>query len=60
MKIYVMEKGLTMVGKSWEIRQKLKEYSKQFDTVEQWITANQDATVKKSGNKVIPLNQKIY
>ncbi|KZZ86150.1 MULTISPECIES: Z-ring formation inhibitor MciZ [Bacillaceae] len=37
MKIYKLEKGIILVGKAWEIRMKLKEYSKQFTTVKEWI-----------------------
>ncbi len=37
MKIYVHEKGITLVGKSWEVLQKLKEYNKEFATVSDWI-----------------------
>jgi hypothetical protein len=37
MKVYVHEKGVIMVGKVWEIKQKLLEYNKQFKTVKQWI-----------------------
>ncbi|SDP90016.1 Protein of unknown function [Litchfieldia salsa] len=58
MKIYVLEKGLTMVGKPWEIRQKLKEYSKEFDTVEEWLNANQALSTKNSTKKVIWLDSK--
>jgi hypothetical protein len=37
MKVYVHEKEIIMVGKAWEIRQKLIEYRKQFETVKAWI-----------------------
>jgi hypothetical protein len=37
MKVYVHEKGVIMIGKAWEIKQKLLEYNKQFETVKQWI-----------------------
>jgi hypothetical protein len=37
MKVYVHEKGVIMVGKAWEIRQKLLENRKQFETVKAWI-----------------------
>jgi hypothetical protein len=40
MKVYVHEKGVIMVGKAWEIRQKLIEYRKQFETVKAWIDSN--------------------
>jgi hypothetical protein len=59
MKIYVMEKGLTMVGKPWEIKQKLKEYSNQFETVEQWINSTQATTTKKCTKKVIWLESNL-
>ncbi len=49
-----MDKGITLTGKSWEIRQKLKEYSKQFETVEQWI--NYSKPDKKHG-KVVSFRQ---
>lgn len=37
LKIYRLHNGLTLVGKPWEIREKLKEYGKRFETVQQWI-----------------------
>lgn len=36
MKIYVTEKGITLVGKAWEVTNKLKQYQKQFRTVCEW------------------------
>ncbi len=41
MKIYITHNGITLVGKAWEIRAKLKEYSKQFDTVQEWIQSSE-------------------
>ncbi|MBE4910377.1 Z-ring formation inhibitor MciZ [Bacillus luteolus] len=55
MKIYITHNGITLVGKAWEIRAKLKEYSKQFDTVQEWIQSSemslhhQQRTSKKNG-----------
>ncbi|MEH7111787.1 Z-ring formation inhibitor MciZ [Neobacillus niacini] len=37
MKVYVHEKGITLVGKGWEIIQKLKEYNKDYSTVSEWV-----------------------
>lgn len=37
MKIYLFPQAVTMVGKAWEIKAKLAEYSKQFETVQQWL-----------------------
>lgn len=37
MKIYVHEKGVTLVGKAWEIKEKLKTYQKSYSYVKEWI-----------------------
>jgi hypothetical protein len=37
MKIYVHEKGIILVGKGWEVLQKLKEYNKDYATVSDWV-----------------------
>jgi len=37
MKIYVHEKGIILVGKGWEVLQKLKEYNKDYCTVSDWV-----------------------
>jgi hypothetical protein len=37
MKVYVHEKGIILVGKGWEILQKLKEYNKDYSLVSDWI-----------------------
>jgi hypothetical protein len=37
MKIFVHEKGIILVGKSWEVLQKLKEYNKEHATVADWV-----------------------
>jgi hypothetical protein len=37
MKVYVHEKGIILVGKGWEIVQKLKEYNKEYLTVSDWV-----------------------
>ncbi|WP_083249095.1 Z-ring formation inhibitor MciZ [Bacillus solimangrovi] len=36
MKIYVNPTSITMVGKAWEIRAKLREYAKTYHTVADW------------------------
>ncbi len=33
MKVYVTSNGITLVGKAWEIKAKLKEYAKTYDTI---------------------------
>ncbi|WP_163101073.1 Z-ring formation inhibitor MciZ [Peribacillus alkalitolerans] len=48
MKIYVHEKGITLSGKAWEIKHKLKEYSQQYQYVQQWIDGiSQNNSCKK-------------
>ncbi|ETI69832.1 Z-ring formation inhibitor MciZ [Neobacillus vireti] len=37
MKVYVHEKGIILVGKGWEILQKLKEYNKDYVFVADWV-----------------------
>ncbi|MEH7124387.1 Z-ring formation inhibitor MciZ [Bacillus sp. JJ1532] len=37
MKIYVHEKGVILVGKAWEIREKLKDYSKEYRLIKEWV-----------------------
>jgi hypothetical protein len=37
MKVYVHDKGVILVGKAWEIRQKLAEYQRKFNKVEDWV-----------------------
>jgi hypothetical protein len=41
MKVYVHEKGVILVGKAWEIKQKLLEYRKQFETVQAWVNSSE-------------------
>jgi hypothetical protein len=40
MKIYVHKNGFVMAGKAWEIREKLKQYQKKFQLVEDWLKAS--------------------
>ncbi|WP_084361129.1 Z-ring formation inhibitor MciZ [Neobacillus fumarioli] len=37
MKVCVHSKGITLVGKGWEVLQKLKEYQKDFVYVSEWV-----------------------
>jgi DNA helicase HerA-like ATPase len=37
MKVYMKENGVTIVGKAWQVRNILKQYMKQFETVEEWV-----------------------
>ncbi len=39
MKIYVHVQGITLAGKAWEIRRKLKEYGNKHELVKDWIDA---------------------
>ncbi|MGM9925931.1 MAG: Z-ring formation inhibitor MciZ [Bacillus sp. (in: firmicutes)] len=40
MHIQVEENKIILVGKAWEIKEKLKEYSTTFHSVQHWIDAN--------------------
>jgi hypothetical protein len=46
MKIYVHDRGITLAGKGWEIKRKLKEYSAQHKLVKDWVNS-----VKKSNRQ---------
>ncbi|MCM3566715.1 Z-ring formation inhibitor MciZ [Neobacillus mesonae] len=37
MKVYVHEKGIILVGKGWEVVQKLKEYNKEHTFLSDWV-----------------------
>lgn len=37
MKVIVHEKGIILVGKGWEVLQKLKEYNKDYLFVSDWV-----------------------
>ncbi|CRK84003.1 Z-ring formation inhibitor MciZ [Neobacillus massiliamazoniensis] len=37
MKLFVHEKGIVLVGKGWEVLQKLKEYNKDYLNVSDWV-----------------------
>ncbi|WP_210609728.1 Z-ring formation inhibitor MciZ [Priestia flexa] len=39
MKVYVEGKQVILVGKAWEIRQKLKEYGAHFQYVHEWVSS---------------------
>jgi hypothetical protein len=39
MKVYVHAKSVILVGKAWEIRQKLREFQKQYKTLKEWVDA---------------------
>jgi hypothetical protein len=40
MKVIVHPKSVIISGKAWEVKEKLKEYSKQYKYVEEWIRAS--------------------
>ncbi|MCP3738650.1 Z-ring formation inhibitor MciZ [Rossellomorea sp. BNER] len=42
MKIILHEKGIILVGKAWEIREKLKQYSQQYEYVADWIHSDEN------------------
>ena len=46
MKIYIFQNGVTLVGKAWEVREKLREYAKEFETVEQWVNGVNSNLIK--------------
>ncbi|MDF2037270.1 Z-ring formation inhibitor MciZ [Cytobacillus oceanisediminis] len=37
MKVYVHNRGIILTGKAWEVREKLKQYSRQYVLVKDWI-----------------------
>jgi hypothetical protein len=41
MKVYILPNRITLVGKGWQIRHQLKQYGKEYETVKEWITANE-------------------
>lgn len=44
MHILIEENKVLLVGKAWEIREKLKEYSRNYHSVQQWIDAQSSIT----------------
>jgi len=47
MKIVIGENRVALVGKAWEIRAKLKEYSRSYRTVQDWIDQGKEKQEKK-------------
>ncbi|MBU8731411.1 MULTISPECIES: Z-ring formation inhibitor MciZ [Cytobacillus] len=37
MKVYVHKRGIILTGKAWEVREKLKQYSRQYVLVKDWV-----------------------
>ncbi|WP_074432755.1 Z-ring formation inhibitor MciZ [Neobacillus jeddahensis] len=37
MKVSVHDKGIILVGKGWEVVQKLKEFHKEYKTIAEWV-----------------------
>ncbi|RBP89510.1 uncharacterized protein DUF3936 [Cytobacillus firmus] len=37
MKVYVHSRGIILTGKAWEVREKLKQYSRQYVLVKDWV-----------------------
>ena len=48
MKVYILPNRVTLVGKAWQIRHKLKQYSKEYTTVQEWITATKSKRLSTS------------
>ncbi|WP_081734248.1 Z-ring formation inhibitor MciZ [Halalkalibacter akibai] len=46
MKIYVHNQGITLAGKAWEIKAKLKQARASFDLVEDWVNSVHTESVK--------------
>ncbi|WP_341356563.1 Z-ring formation inhibitor MciZ [Rossellomorea sp. y25] len=40
MKVIAEKDRIILVGKAWEIREKLKQYNQIYSTVKEWIEAN--------------------
>ncbi|PLR99822.1 Z-ring formation inhibitor MciZ [Bacillus sp. T33-2] len=52
MKVYVHEKGIVLAGKAWEVKRKLKEYSRDHMLVQDWVTSvSNTQPVRKSCGK---------
>ncbi|MFA9456942.1 Z-ring formation inhibitor MciZ [Halalkalibacter sp. APA_J-10(15)] len=43
LKVYIHNKGLTIAGKVWEVRAKLKQLQHSFETVEHYIDSCYDS-----------------
>lgn len=41
MKVYVKNDGITIVGKAWQVRRLLHQYSQQFTTVVEWLNSKE-------------------
>ncbi|KAB2493701.1 MULTISPECIES: Z-ring formation inhibitor MciZ [Priestia] len=39
MKVYRLDRGIVLVGKAWEIREKLKQYEREFKLVKDWVNS---------------------
>ncbi|MCQ6273804.1 Z-ring formation inhibitor MciZ [Bacillus sp. V3B] len=51
MKIYVHDKGVTLSGKAWEIKQKLKEYRKDYRLVSDLVKNNKKNLASQPPNR---------
>jgi hypothetical protein len=38
-KVYRLDRGIVLVGKAWEIREKLKQYEREFKLVKDWVNS---------------------
>ncbi|PMC39499.1 Z-ring formation inhibitor MciZ [Bacillus sp. UMB0899] len=57
MKIYRLDKGIILVGKAWEIRTKLKEYSRMYETVNEWINDESKQAFRKSPHSPLSIRK---
>lgn len=48
-KIYRHDQGITLVGKAWEIKAKLREYGRIYSTVNEWV--QNEKNNKKRNNR---------
>jgi hypothetical protein len=55
MKIHLHKQGVLLVGKAWEIRRKLQEYSSCYKYVSDWISDEKQISIKSP--KVIPIEK---
>ncbi|WP_282140613.1 Z-ring formation inhibitor MciZ [Cytobacillus oceanisediminis] len=42
MKVYVHNRGIILTGKAWEVREKLKQYSRQYVLVKDWVESQKN------------------
>ncbi len=53
MKIYIHDHGVIISGKAWEVRQKLKEYGREYQFLSDWIENHKQPPSSPSGNSSV-------